>query len=184
MTREESQKLKALFVAMSAYYGQRLPDDALALYVEDLADLPYEAVANALTELRRDPRITRCPLPAVVRDRIHPAGNPAAEAIVAANEIAGAIARIGPYRTPTLSSLAMDVIRLEGGWEQICEITTNDNLPTLKAQWRELARSLIETGRSARPSHSAINYGASVLRIGPGGIGLTEIIKPMPKGNE
>lgn len=179
MTREETQKLKALYVAMSAYYGQRLPDDALGLYVEDLSDLEYESVAGALTELRRDPRINRCPLPAVVRDRIQPAGNPAAEAIVAANEIASAIARIGPYRSPGLSALAMDVIRLEGGWEQVCEVTTNDNLPTLKAQWRELARSMIETGRSSRPGREQIEQ-----RAGGDTGRLLNFLKPMPKGDE
>jgi hypothetical protein len=44
----------------------------LCLYVEDLADLPFDAVMGAIKRLRRDPKITRFPLPAIIRDRVAP----------------------------------------------------------------------------------------------------------------
>jgi hypothetical protein len=143
MTRDEKQQLKALFVATGMYYGHQLHDQALELYVADLEDLPFPEVAQVLGELRRDPKIRRCPLPADVRSRLEPSNDPEAIAVAAAAEIVEAIGRVGPYRSPILSLIAGEVVRLEGGWQRVCEVVTNDNQSIYKAQWRELAKSIL-----------------------------------------
>jgi hypothetical protein len=142
VTLEEKQKLKALFVATSMYYGQEIPDPALKLYVADLEDLEFADVERALSELRRDPRATRCPLPAVIRARLNPEQDPDLRATYIANEIVEAIGRVGPYNSPGLSEEAMEVVRLEGGWQRVCQLVTNDNLSVFKAQWRQLAKAV------------------------------------------
>lgn len=137
------QRLKALIVATAMYYGHQIPDNVLALYVEDLSDLAFASVANAIREVRRDPRTTRFPLPAVIRARLMPSLDPEQEAAIISNQIVEMIARCGPYQTPKLDPVAMQIIQMEGGWAQICEMVTNDNLTAFKAQWRTLAKALI-----------------------------------------
>lgn len=150
MTAAEQQKLKALFVAMSLYYGHEIPDAALGLYVADLDDLSFTDVDRVLSEIRRDPKTRKCPLPADVRARLTPEIDPEAHAALIANEIVYAIARIGPYQTPKLSDEAMEIVRLEGGWEQLCGAVTNDNLNICKAQWRGLAKAVMGGERSVQ----------------------------------
>lgn len=143
MSADEKQKLKALFVATAMYFGQDIPDQALRLYVEDLEDLPFDRVASALCDVRRDPRTTRCPLPAVIRAKVNPESDPEAEAVEAVSRITHAIARIGPYRVEEareyIGPLGWIVVQREGGWEAVCGILTDDNIGILKAQWRQMA---------------------------------------------
>ncbi len=150
MTQEEKQNLKMLFVGMSLYYGQEVHDQALELYVSDLEDLPFPDVEGALRDLRREVKTTRCPLPAAVRAKLNPTIDPDAHAALIANEIVEAIGRVGPYRLPSLSGEALEVIRLEGGWQRLCEVVTNDNLSIYKAQWRQLAKAVMGGDRSVQ----------------------------------
>ena len=152
MNPVERSQLLSLFVGMSAYYGQEIPDPALRLYVDDLDDLPFDRVAWALKELRRDPKTTRCPLPAVIRAKLNPEADPESEATLIASRIVGCVAKIGPYRSVearmALGPVGWAVIQMEGGWESVCENLTYDKMGTLKAQWRNLAKVLIDRGVS------------------------------------
>jgi hypothetical protein len=53
-------------------------------------------------------------------------------------------AKVNEYLGP----VGVEVVRLQGGWNQICEMATFDNAPTLKAQWRELAAVMLRKGRT------------------------------------
>lgn len=156
MSAIERQQLKALFVAMALYFDQRLPDEVLSLYVEDLADLPFDSVARALKDLRRDPKTRRCPLPSAVRAKLTPEADPESEAILIASRIVGAVSQIGPYRSTearmAVGLVGWQVIQMEGGWESVCENLTYDKMGTLKAQWRGLAKVLIERGVTSSDS--------------------------------
>jgi hypothetical protein len=146
MTGDEIQKLKALFVATSLYYGHEIPDPALQLFVEDLRDLPFAAVARAIGEIRRDPKTTRCPLPAVIRARINPESDPESEAVMITGRILSAISRIGPYRAgearSAIGEIGWQIVEAQGGWENICQIE-NDDIGTHRAQWKNHAKALI-----------------------------------------
>ena len=150
MTPDELKQFKALYVATAMYFDQRLPDQVLSLYVEDLADLPYASVARAIGEARRDPKTTRCPLPSQVRSRVVPQEDPEGEATLVASDIVGAVSRIGPYRAEAarraLGPVAWQVVEMEGGWESLCRNLTYDTLGTFKAQARKLAEVLIRRG--------------------------------------
>lgn len=73
-------ELKELLVNTALYYGHEIPDEVLLMYVADLRDIPLGRIARALVELRRDPKVTRCPLPAQIRDRVGDGRPPADEA--------------------------------------------------------------------------------------------------------
>lgn len=147
MTPAEIIQLKKLIIAMSLYYGQTLQDQVVALYAEDLSDLPFDRVVQVLKEVRRDPKTTRFPLPAVIRQRIAPEKrDPETEALEASNRIVEAVAKIGPYQSERarafIGELGWLVVQREGGWMNLCETLTNDNQGMLKAQWRNLAKAL------------------------------------------
>lgn len=174
MNQDEKQKLKALFVATALYYSQDLPDAALRLFVEDLADLSLPEVERAISELRRSPKVTRCPLPAVIRAKINPQMDPESESQWIANSIVEAISRVGPYQIPALHPIAKEVVKMEGGWEQVCEVSTNENIGMLKSQWRKLAHSLLERGgRLTQPQLDGPSEGGNRIKL--------DFLKDMPK---
>ena len=144
MTQDEKQHLKALLVAMALYYGQEIADAALGLYVEDLEDLALADVQRVLRELRRDPKTTRMPLPAVVRARIVPEAMSDEDlAIEAVNRIFEAVARWGWNNAARaklmIGELGWKVVEMDGGWLTVCQELTEDNKGTFRAQWKGLA---------------------------------------------
>lgn len=177
MTRDEAQKLKLLFLATAAYYSHEVKDAALALYVEDLADLPYEAVAGALAALRRDPKTRRCPLPADIRAKLTPESDPEAEATVIAGRILAAISRIGPYNVAAarqaIGEVGWQVVEGSGGWENLCQID-NDDIGIHRAQWRSHAKALLQRG-NVTPIRPALPNGKAA------GGGLTRLGDILPK---
>lgn len=152
MNRQEQQQLKGLFVATAMYFNHEIPDAALGLYVEDLVDLPFDQVAAAIREIRRDPKTTKCPLPAAIRARVTPESDPEADSVEAVGRIVHAVSRIGPYRTKDarafIGELGWLVVQREGGWEQVCETLTDDNIGILKAQWRQMAMAQHKRARA------------------------------------
>jgi hypothetical protein len=134
VTPDEKRSLKALFVATALYFNQDIADAALGLYIDDLEDLPFPEVAQALKDIRRNPKTTRCPLPSAIRANLNPESDPESEATLLASRIA-----MGP--------VAWEVVHMEGGWESVCQSLTYDNMTTMKAQWRNTARALLERGK-------------------------------------
>ncbi len=150
MTPQETQQLKALLVATALYYEHALPDEVLKMYVEDLVDLPYARVAIALKEVRRDPKIFRCPKPADIRARIEPPDTAEAQAVVVANRIIEATGKYGYTNLERakefIGSLGWAVVAASGGWLRVCEQLNPSNLGTMRAQWTKLALSIRQTG--------------------------------------
>lgn len=146
MTPDEKQKLKALIVATAMYYGHEIEDTVLSLYVEDLEDLEFPAVARAIGEVRRDPKTTRFPLPAVIRDRIAPVDLSDADAKEAASRIVQAVAKFGWCNPNSAQSfigeLGWFIVQRQGGWLNVCQMTDHRNLTSLQAQWRDLGASI------------------------------------------
>lgn len=144
--------LKKLIVATTAYYGQQFDPTVIAMFANDLADLPLERVEQALFEIRRDPKIIRFPLPAVIRDRIEPFQlSDEALAQQAVSRLVEAISRFG-WNHPEdakayIGELGWHVVQREGGWQNICSILDQDNIGQLRAQWRDLAISSARLSR-------------------------------------
>lgn len=152
MTEAEVQQLKALIVATSAYYGHQIPPAVLALYAEDLADLPLSEVARAIKEVRRDPKTARFPLPAVIRARIEVAPTDDDQVQDAVSRIIEAVAKHGWNNSEAakkhIGELGWAIVTRDGGWTNVCEYLSQDNLGTARAQWRQLGMSLCRSSRS------------------------------------
>ena len=152
MTPDEIQKLKALIIATAMYFGHEIPDAVLPLYAEDLSDLPFDDVYRAIGEIRRDPRTTRFPLPAAIREKALPGMNPESAALEAVSRVIRAVSRVGPYdlerARAMVGELGWEIVIREGGWENVCQVLTFDNETSLRAQWRNLALSVIDRARA------------------------------------
>lgn len=71
------------------------------------------------------------------------------EASLVAGAIVGAVARKGYTCKPDvleglIGTLGMEVVRISGGWQRICDELTPENTPTYKAQWRREALAILQ----------------------------------------
>lgn len=146
MTPSELVTLKKFLLANAMYFGQEIKDTVLQMYAEDLEDLPLDGVVQAIKALRRDPKTFRVPLPAQIRARLCPPVTDEHEAVEASARIWGAIATFG-WPNPDgardhIGPLGWQVVERMGGWRSICD-ESNDAGPSMRAQMRELAKSII-----------------------------------------
>lgn len=131
--------------------GFTLAKEMLGIYEAQLKDLGYEALCIALDEIIST-RSSRDPFPSVreIRERLDPKADPETEANLIASQIVGAITRIGPYNSAAaraaIGDVGWEIVRMEGGWEHICQSLTYDNLVAMKAQWRNTAKAFIVRG--------------------------------------
>lgn len=181
MTHEQLRNLKAMLITMSAYYQHRLDDTVVIMYADDLKDLEFSDVVQALARYRKDPRHRKMPLPAEVRGLIETPLSDEDQAREAAARIVQAMSKYG-YTNPDrarefIGSVGWLIVEREGGWTSLCQRTTDDQLPVLKAQWRELARGLITRARlgqletpPALPTNSS-DMGSKTALDGPVAIG-------------
>ncbi len=138
--------IKKLLVGLSAYYQQQIPDVALSMYAEDLADIPAHLVQNAAREYRRNPKHTRFPLPAALRAIAIPEDDPEGAAREAAARIIGAVEKNGwpnPDRARAyIGELGWAVVQRLGGWPSICQTLDQTDIGVFQAQARDLAKVL------------------------------------------
>lgn len=141
MNAQKLKELKKLYIGLAEYYRVEITPGQLNAYAEDLFDLDLDLVAAAISRIRKTPGNVFFPLPAVIREAVQ--GSARDEAIEASNRIVQAMSRFG-WNNPEgarnfIGELGWRVVEREGGWQSLCQRTTNEELPTLKAQWRELA---------------------------------------------
>lgn len=133
--------------------ARQVSADLLVAYTTALEPIGFPALCAALDRIAME-RNDRDPFPSIktIRDLVAPPVNTDHDAIEAANRIVQAIADFGYYQAEGakrfIGELGWLVVQREGGWETLCESLTTDQIPTRKAQWRELAKALI--GRAQR----------------------------------
>jgi hypothetical protein len=176
---QKLQAIKKLLLGLAAYYEKALTPAQLGMYAEDLEDLELEAIGRAIRNVRRDPSQKFFPLPAVLRALI--VGDRRDEALEASNRIVQALSSYGwtnPERARQfIGELGWRVVEREGGWENVCRaVQSYDDLGTLKAQWRELARSILARADSGRGDQApALPGGSPVARL------VDQAIKKIPE---
>lgn len=135
--------ISQIITGLAEYYDKQLSVTQLAMYVEDLLDVEPSKLLAAVREYRRDGRNVFFPLPAKLKALAYPESDPEAEAVEAVSRIVQAVANIGPYRTEDARSFVGElgwlVVTRDGGWQNVCQNLTEENMGTLKAQWRQLA---------------------------------------------
>jgi hypothetical protein len=145
-------ELKAAIVGLAELFRESLSARQLALYAEALSEFSPEEVKRAIREIAlEDPTVTRYPLPSVIRARIRPPKNALAEANEAANRIVGAMEKFGWNNADAareyIGELGWAVVERQGSWASLCENTKANDIPILKAQWREQAKAIYERAR-------------------------------------
>lgn len=146
----DSQKLfYAKLTGLAAMVANfTLIEETIELYDQHLGQLGYERVCKALDRIIVD-RNSRDPFPSIkeIRMVIDPELDPDQEAMIVASRIAGAVARIGPYQSDMarhmIGEVGWKIVQCEGGWEEVCQTLTYQNQGTLKAQWRNLAKTFL-----------------------------------------
>lgn len=153
MTEDEKKKVKAGYVALSAYYQRPLEDYVLRMYAEDLEDMPFGVVIDAMIQWRKNPKNRTLPLPAELRNQVTPALTDEQLAIESVARIVQAMSKHGSYNPDAarefMGDLAWEVVKREGGWVKICA-TENKELPFLKSQWLKVALSVQAQSRAGK----------------------------------
>ena len=175
MNQAELTQLKGIIAMTAAYFGAPLADEVIAMYAEDLADFPFAAVTQAIKEVRRDPKTTRFPLPAVIRSRLMVVESDEDRARDVAARLLASVRRHGSYWASGFTSngqkffqgaerklflaweeaakseigeLGMVVVKRLGGWTSICDFSENSSPSTFQAQLRDLAISVQNQARA------------------------------------
>lgn len=179
MTGAEVQQLKAYLALTAAYYGKQLDDAVIAMYAEDLADLPLAEVKRAIVLLRRDESIRHCPLPAQIRARLAPAETAEDQARIAEASVHLAISRFG-WNNPELAKehmgeLAWEGVKRSGGWREVCEQADGG---ISRAQMRNLLEAIYRSAQAGRLEERP------ALPEGPGRLleSLQPVFKALPGG--
>lgn len=125
MTTQELARVAQGFAVTAAYFRIQIDDAVLRMYAEDVSDLPFEMVMNALVTYRKDPRNRFMPLPAQIRDIVEPEESPDERAREIAARIEGAIVKFGhPNEAEARNYIGTDgwnIIQRYGGWNHLCQ---------------------------------------------------------------
>lgn len=177
-----------LLGALARITGKDADAMLLQFYVEELSDIPEERLIPALRTIMRGAK--RWPTVDEIRQV---AGESARDPNGVAREIADKIVEgirkygymAGPSRLPALQAflgeLAWALVQKLGGWNMLCETVRDDQLPTLKAQWRESALALIDRAQrgealDAPPEVPALPV--AQRRVAGGGLKIVRELMP------
>jgi hypothetical protein len=155
-----------------------LTPQVVGLYDSALKPLGYEHVIRVLKKLacKTSPR-TGLPTIDEIRAELGARESTIDEkARQVAALIANKIAALGGYNTvraeQELGEVAWEVVGRYGGWHAVCSMAEQDNLDTLMAQWRELAKATLAS------AHAPGSKEPPRLPAAPTGRGMLQIVKP------
>lgn len=137
-------EIAQLWIQLGIMHNRTLTKPVVDMMLDAVSDLEELTVMETLRKWAATE--SRFPLPADLRNKIIPAINDADTAQHVSNLILSSIPRFG-YVNPDaarkhIGELGWEVVRLMGGWQQICENTNCDNETTLRAQMRGLAETV------------------------------------------
>lgn len=143
---------------MAAYYQTQIADPALILYVQDVEDLVFTEVVQAMHTYRKNPKNRTVPLPAHIRDIIEPQIDDDTLAKDAAARIIHAVSKFGWNNQLEakhfIGELGWSIVQRQGGWLHICEnMGIGFSASTFQAQARDLARVHLTLSKSGKLDH-------------------------------
>lgn len=154
MTPAETKLLTQTLAMYAAYYRIRLDDEVVRMYAEDLADLEFQTVRDALSKYRANPKNRTMPLPAMIREQLDPEVDPESAAREIAARIQAAIPKFGwpngPDARKFIGEVGWGIVERQGGWAYICEHhgVTLDPM-VFQAQVREQAKAALKYSSQA-----------------------------------
>jgi hypothetical protein len=166
VTHEENTRaIKALWIGLAAYYQVALSDDQVRMYAEDCGHYSAVSIDRAIKFWRQNPKHNRMPLPGQLLE-IMGGGESKGNASAIALTLVGAIKRHdyswgsmtqakfykhGSFEADfraELGDIAWEVVRMAGGWSQICgSFWDSGNETAFKAQMRDTIEHVIAKHR-------------------------------------
>ena len=150
LTNEEKNQLNKIYAATCRAFDKILDADVLRMQIEDLADLDYQKILNALNLYRRDEKSVSWPRANKIRTLVNPTQSTETLANEAASRIRLAISLHG-HSNPSaaramIGELGWRIVERSGGWQYVCENHGLSLNPlTFHAQAREIAKALLES---------------------------------------
>lgn len=138
---------------VAEYYGHQFTENQLVMFSEDVLECSPMELKRAFIAYRRDPSNTYSgmPRPAILINYISPQISHRALADDASSRIFQAIKDYGYLNSLNaqkfIGELGWKVVEREGGWHKVCETTMEKTKSITKAQWRDLALSLLERAK-------------------------------------
>lgn len=150
LTVTEKNNISQLYAATCKAFDKTLEPEVLKMQVEDLSDLDYLQIVDALTAYRRDGKNIHWPRANKLRELIIPKQSKESLANEAASRIRKAISDFGWCNSTKarayIGELGWAVVERAGGWQFLCENHGVDlNQLTFHAQARDLAKAIIES---------------------------------------
>lgn len=150
----KSNLLETIALTFTYYNpGQVLPNPVVAMYGEDLADLPINECIRAYRNYRLNSKNTKFPLPAQIRAIVRPEEYISAEAQAReiAARICGAIPKYGWSNTAQarafIGEIGWRAVERQGGWQYLCEnVGANINPTSFQAQIRDQIAANVQYG--------------------------------------
>jgi len=151
--REHYQSFLKNLVGLAQICNQQLSEPTIEMYEQILGSYGWEQVNRTLTKIFEE-RKARDPFPSP-RDIKDLMGVrevcDESKARESAARIRSAVSKFGSPNGDRaeeyIGSIGWEVVRMQGGWSQVCDGLTHNNSPTYQAQWRALALALIEKSR-------------------------------------
>lgn len=149
------QEFFTRLTALAKVSGANLTPDIVELYDQGLKHLGYSKVSKAIIHVMLNRRANdRMPSIRDLRELVQPEVSPEQDAVEAVARIGEAMTKFG-WANPKdarkfIGELGWVIVEREGGWESICEKTTLDKLPTLRAQWREMAKAVTARAKAGK----------------------------------
>lgn len=138
-------RIAQIISGLAIYYGIKLIPEQLDMFIEDLLDLSPDELTRAVYAYRNDPESRFFPRPAQLKALLKPSDDVQARDVAA--RIATALGRFGgrdnlEKAKAFIGELGWQVVRMQGGWEELSSIPSMSELVNRQAQWRELAKSV------------------------------------------
>ncbi len=150
LNKNEREHIAKLYDATCKSFDKILEPEVLKMQIEDLSDLHFEKIIEALHKYRLDKKNNFWPKANKIRDIILPEQTPETMANEAASRIRYAISTFGwtnPQKAREyIGELGWRVVERSGGWMYLCENHGVELSPlTYHAQARDLAKSICES---------------------------------------
>jgi hypothetical protein len=143
--------IRHAMLGLSKIYKEELTKELIEIWETVLDELTETEIKSAVRQYILNPKNVFFPKPGQIYGLVR-IENTDEEAIFIANQIVGAISRIGPYRSEDaktyLGEIGWAVVCLRGGWQEVCNVESNDQIGILTAQLRDATKGII--GRKKR----------------------------------
>lgn len=144
MNAEQKIKLAEILLARAEIAGKSLSRPAVAMMIEDLADLPFDRVFAVLSTWGRIS--SEFPHPAKIREKIAPQENDLDDGRDIASKVIGSVSKFGSYQAESarryIGEIGWECVMRMGGWGTICAELTEESKGVFFAQVRDLAVTL------------------------------------------